>query len=172
MTFEEKVLLALISAGIGSLLSLITGVFRERRDRKRRRKSLATVYVCELRSLEISLRKLFERPGGRLPSNAYSVFDRSNSPLELFRPETARLVLDVATKLQGVKELIDLVEKDPSQVMTLKAHIAGVVGLTPRLKGLLEKEGGKYIPFEKPVFADSADDGPKLILSSFDDIKG
>ena len=177
-----EVVAALIGAVVGGIVALFAGFYKDYQDRTRRRRTLATVLLCELRSADASLRSLhgalLESRTGMLPTKAFQVFESKDLSLELFEPATARLILDFATKLSGVRDLLD--DHREGRVHNASAHrsillalVAGSVGLAPTLKEALEDEGGEYIPYVTPEMSESQDGEstrPTLIDSPFPDI--
>jgi hypothetical protein len=171
-----KIISALIGAVCGALFATLGGIYKDARDR--RRQTLATVLLCELRSAEVSLRHLYDSRSGTFPTKAFEVFELKDSMIELFGPDTARLILDFTAKLSGVRDLIEAdsdgqIQTTSEKNPVLSAYIAATVGLVPELKEALEDEGGEYIPYVEPEMPESSDGEskpPPLDDSPFPDI--
>lgn len=98
------------SAVIGALLGLGTKWIEQIRERRRRRRAIATVLLNELRIVELDARQLYEieQPalrGGELPGRTF-IRIRDSDDLFLFRPTTISRVLNLASQLGDARDMI------------------------------------------------------------------
>ena len=144
--------LALVSAALG----FVAGGLGQWRDKRARRKSVATLLLVELRWQELLLRKLagHAEAASSTVRTLTDVYDRFAHDVVLFEPETARrllefrgLIRDMEVSRETISNLSIIPDEKGHHYFRVKATFAAQ--LLPELRTLLEKEGG-VVPTESP----------------------
>lgn len=141
----------LLAAAIGGLVAFLGGWFRYYWNRRRQRRSLATVMLQELRALDTSLRDVYGETGhGRLPESAFPLLEHYDDALDLFSPETVKDLVEVTGLLAMLREmqatLYDQV-LDRSDVR-VRAYAYAAIQRIPELKSSLEDEGAEDVTWD------------------------
>lgn len=161
--------LALVSVALG----FVAGRFGQWREKRARRKSVATLLLVELRWQEPMLRKLagHTEAASSTVRPLTDVYDRFAHDVVLFEPETARRLLEFRGLIRDMevsRETINKLGIEPDEkghhYFRVKATFAAQ--LLPGLRTLLEKEGG-VVPTESPLQTVRYPELPPLQLPAF-----
>ncbi|HYU09476.1 MAG TPA: hypothetical protein VEK77_08860 [Gemmatimonadales bacterium] len=148
----------LLGVMIGAALAYLFSQTQERQSARRRRISLATALLSELRTLEYALYRAYHDGeialwGGRVPAR---FFDDLGENVLLFRPATVHIVLQFQGLLSRVNELWSACNQLEPQLITDRHHwrIRAAAGyaleIVAPVKESLLTEGG-IGPEEPPV---------------------
>jgi hypothetical protein len=162
---------AVIGALIGGILGYAAGWLQQNLDRRRQRKALATALLSELRTADVSLRGLYERPMAIFPPGAYSMLDLSPEHMALFRPATIQAVLEIRDLLQLVMTSLNEAHagRQPWESTATYARIGAWSGVhrIAEAKRLLESEGGILLQRLDTAVDSLTRDFPPLPASPF-----
>lgn len=158
----NELLAAGVGAAVGGVVAFVGGWFRYLWYRRRKRRSLATVMLQELRALDVSLRDVYGESGyGRLPESAFPLLERHDDALDLFSPETVKNLVEVTGLLAMLREMQNALHGqvlDRSDVR-IRAYAYAAIQRIPELKSSLEDEGAEDVTWD-PVEAPAGLDEP------------
>lgn len=147
----QATLNTIISAGVGALFGYAAGWIQDIRERRRRRKSLATFLLSELRAAEISLRVVYQQPVGVLPAETFQAFRMIGETLPLLKPATVASLVDFAAFIDSVRALQSNLADDrldrANARIEIRIFAASGIQRVPGLKQALESEGESLLPF-------------------------
>lgn len=178
---SNEVLAALIGAAVGAVFAYGGGWLQAVLDRRRKRVSLATILLSELRAADVTLRgSVYEDPKvGFIPTDALKSFTLLAEAVECFSPRTVSALLDFGTYIDSIRDYQGLIvagrfPRSPHTDSTLRVLATIAVKRVVPLKSALEKEGGTYIGFIRPGIPTGLEPGstniPPLPPSPFPDI--
>lgn len=167
--FVKGGLLALLGAALGYW----AGWLQEYREDKKRRHSVATALLAELRPLErmLRVRAKHTKAAESTVQISMPVFDRFESDLPLFDASTTHVLLELRGYVRDIENSADLLAGDRSAVnekahhyMRLKA--TGAANLLPKVARALESAGG-IAPLDPKVDLYPTGELPPLVDPAF-----
>jgi hypothetical protein len=154
--------IGMLNIGLGALLALLSAWLgariagaRERRDRHRARRSLATAMLLELRRIDSVLRRVvaLDTPSS-FPSLEHPIMEGALRDLTLFDAETAARVAQFHGALRGIQHEIGDYRDNPLRWagrlgelnQIIKSRAAAACRAVPALIKVLERSGGAPPP--------------------------
>lgn len=147
---KPEVIAAIIGAVVGAVFAYGGGWLQTMSDRKRRRQSLATVLLAEVRSADVTLRGFCENPSvGVLGTEAFRSFTLLSEALESLLPRTVSTLLDFRSYVDNIREYQGMmvagkIQKSALDNSVLRALAAAGISRVGTLKTALEQEGVIY----------------------------
>lgn len=152
----------MLNIGLGALLALLAAWLgariagaRERRDRHRARRSLATAMLLELRRIDAVLRRVvaLDTPAS-FPSLEHPIIEAALRDLTLFDAETAARIAQFHGALRGIQHEIADYRDNPLRWagrlgelnQIIKGRAAAACRAVPALIKVLERSGGAPPP--------------------------
>lgn len=162
-------LLALLGAALGYW----AGFLQQRREDKKRRHSVATALLAELRPLErmLRVRAKHTKAAESTVQIRMPVFDRFESDLPLFDPSTTHALLELRAYVRDIENSADLLAGDRSAV-TERAHhymrlkATGAANVLPEVVRALKSAGG-IAPLDPKVDLYPTGELPQLVDPAF-----
>jgi hypothetical protein len=171
---------ALVGAVVAGAITYSAGWLQEVRHRERKRRSLATIMLADLRTLDVSARGLFDASPGFIPPNAFRSLALITEALECFSPQTVSALVDVTDRLDGLRSYLERLvtgafPRSPMSDAMIRGLVVVLLDRIVILKTSLHIEGGTYHPFVRPLIPDGLGPGstslPPLPPSSFPDVR-
>jgi hypothetical protein len=172
---------AVIGAAVGATFAYGGGWLQAWLNRRRKRRSLATILLSELRAADVTLRSsVYADPsGGFIPTEAFKSFTLLAEAVECFSPTTVSALLDFGAYLDSIRNYQGHIiggtwPKSPSTEASLRVLATIAVNRVVPLKAALEKKGGTYKGFVRPDIPSGLEPSstqiPPLPPSPFPDI--
>jgi len=145
----------LVGVAIGAALGFGARIVEQARERRRRRRAIATVLLDELRWIELTMRQLHgeqnaaRRGGSPIGSTLLRV--RNSDDLFLFSPTTISHLLNIAGTLVAIEDVTAAFQSkklDVSAHRLVSANAGFICERIPGVKDDLVREGGTPPPPE------------------------